>query len=94
MIFDIIKTMSLLKKAESYKSKMGPDQYKTFMSLVNQSVDLSAKNTKNKQNKDLAELQIEQLADSCKKMKTKTKASDCSHAELLTMSDQELFDLE
>lgn len=83
--------MSLLKKAESYKLKMEPRLYKTFISLVKQSVDLNAKNTKNRKCKDLAEHLIEDLA--AKWIKPKLKESDFSISELKEMTDEELFNL-
>lgn len=55
--------MSLLKQAEKYKKKMMPGQYVMFINTVKIAVDLNAKNTANFKSRDLAELQIKDLAE-------------------------------
>lgn len=70
---------------------MEPSNYNTFISLVRQSVELNAKNTKNRKCKDLAEHQIEDLAS--KWIKPKSKEIGFSFSELKEMTDEDLFDL-
>jgi predicted dienelactone hydrolase len=62
--------MALTKLVESYRKKMHPENYKLFERSCQESVDLTAKNTKNRACRDLAEMQILQLADRYIKRKT------------------------
>jgi hypothetical protein len=55
--------MSLTRLMQSFKKSMEFRQYLDFIALCKQSVDLQAKNTPNRASRDLAELQIRQLAN-------------------------------
>jgi hypothetical protein len=58
-----VKAMSLNQIVATYKRKMNPKVFKEFLSYVHTSVDLNAKNTNSGANKNLAKLQIRQLAE-------------------------------
>lgn len=55
--------MSLIKLMESYKKQMDPIDYKNFTACCMESVDLNAKNTKNRACRNVAEAQIKELAE-------------------------------
>jgi hypothetical protein len=68
--------MSLVKKVESYRKKMSKESFARFNRMVSSSVNLWATNTPNLKNKDLAELQIEQLAKTFTKKKSVDEMTD------------------
>jgi hypothetical protein len=53
---------SLERKVNKYKNQMSPENFKCFCRMVSGSVNLQAKNTKNRSSKDVAEFEIETLA--------------------------------
>jgi len=55
--------MSLIKHLKSYMRLLSTPEYNDLVKYVEQSVDMNAKNTENFKSKDLAEMQISDLAD-------------------------------
>lgn len=66
--------MSLTQRLKSYMRLLSTPKYNELVKNVEQSVDMNAKNTNNFKSKDLAEMQISDLADMIIKRRSTIKS--------------------